>query len=322
MFFILGNEKLLIKSKHYDENNCWDYPLEELDHVIESNTEPEMVYVVGEDNRIYETNCKDYETYDLYNLYDELDIKADLRKFELAMLSICIKLYIKYSKEIAMDRLEKWNETNKSLKPNIELLKENFEKIIKPFEEKQKTTQQNSKEYRVKIREVAEMEIPVVAKNMEEAINKAEQQYSDREITFEFDNYEDIDIKATEIIKVNRDEIGLNGDIYFSYDGVRNFDKLRNTPIRELESAGEIATMTMEENPLNVALIAEENTFYLISYLYNEEVNKVEHIDNYKIDINSMSEDEFKNIMYNYYINIYFQYHNYIEEYEEEEMVE
>ena len=53
MFFILGNEKLLIKSKHYDENSCWDYPLEELDHVIESNTEPEMVYVVGEDNRIY-----------------------------------------------------------------------------------------------------------------------------------------------------------------------------------------------------------------------------------------------------------------------------
>lgn len=319
MIFILGDEKILIKSNYYDKNSCWDYPLEELDYVIETNDEPNMVYVVGEDKRIYETNCRDDEIYDLYNLYDELNAKTDLKKFELAMLSICLKLYIKYSKEIAMDRLEKWSETNEILNPNAKQIKENFEKIIKPFEEKKKVTQQNSKEYRVKIREVAELEIPVIAENMEDAINKAEQQYSDREVTFEYENYENLDIKATEIIKINRDEIGLNGDIYFSYDGIENFDKLQNTSIHELESEGEIVTMTMKENPLNVALIAEENTLYLISYLYNDDVKEVEHIDNYKIDINTMNEENFKNAMYNYYIDIYFQYLNYIEEYGEEE---
>lgn len=322
MVFILGNEKLLTKSKFYDEKNCWDYPLEELDHVIESNTEPDMVYVVGEDKRIYETDCKDYE---LYDLYEELNLKPELRRFELAAISVCIKLYVKYGMEAAMDKLEKWNDSNKSFEPNLKLVKEHFNHIIIPYQSIQEARLQQTsenKEYRVKIREVAEMEIPVIAENMEDAINKVEQQYSDREIAFEYDNYEDLDIKATEIIKVNRDEIGLSGDIYFSYDGVRNFEELQRTSIHELESAGEIATMIMEENPLNVALIAEENTFYLISYLYNEEVNKVEHIDNYKIDINSMNEEEFKNVMYNYYLNTYFQYLNYIEEYEEEEMVE
>lgn len=181
--------------------------------------------------------------------------------------------------------------------------------------------QQNSKnkEYRVKIREVAEMEVAVTAKNMEDAINKVEQQYNDREITFEFDNYEDLNFTATEIMKVNRDEINLNGNIYFSYDGVRNFEDLQKTPIQELESAGEIATMVMDDNSLNVALIAEENRFYLISYLYDEKINKIEHIDDYKIDIKDMNEQDFKNMMYNYYINIYFQYQNYIEKYEEEE---
>ena len=181
--------------------------------------------------------------------------------------------------------------------------------------------QQNSKnkEYKVKIREVAEMEVEVTAKNMEDAINKVEQQYNDREITFEYDNYDDLNFTATEIMKVNRDEINLNGNIYFSYDGVRNYEDLQKTPIKELESAGEIATMVMDENSLNVALIAEENRFYLLAYLYDEKINKIEHIDDYKIDITDMNEQDFKNIMYNYYINIYFQYQNYIEKYEEEE---
>lgn len=177
----------------------------------------------------------------------------------------------------------------------------------------------NTKEYRVKIREVAEKEISIVAENIEDAINKAEQQYNDREIVFEYDNYEDLDFKATEVLKVNRDEINLNGDIFFSYDGIRNFEELQKTAIKDLENAGEIATMVMEDNSLNIALIAEENNFYLTAYLYDEKINRIEHIDDYKIDIKSMNEEEFKDMMYNYYINTYFQYINYIEKYEEEE---
>lgn len=130
MVFILGNEKLLTKSRFYDENNCWDYSLEELDHVIESNTKPDMVYVIGNDKRIYETDCKAYE---LNDLYEELNQTPKLRRFELAALSIGIKLYVKYGMDAAIDKLEKWKEDNKNFNPNLDLVKEHFECIIEPF---------------------------------------------------------------------------------------------------------------------------------------------------------------------------------------------
>ena len=130
MTFILGNEKLLLKSRFFNVNNCWDYPLEELEHVIETNTEPDMIYVVGEDKRIYETDCTSYE---LNDLYKELNQTPTLRKFELAALSIVIKVYVRFGMEAAMDKLEKWNENNKDYNPDLNLVKEHFEQIIEPL---------------------------------------------------------------------------------------------------------------------------------------------------------------------------------------------
>lgn len=130
MTFILGNEKLLLKSSFFNENNCWDYPLEELDHVIETNAEPDMIYVVGEDKRIYETDCTSYE---LNDLYKELNQTPTLRKFELAALSIAIKVYVRYGMDAAMDKLEKWKENNKDYNPDLNLVKEHFEQIIEPL---------------------------------------------------------------------------------------------------------------------------------------------------------------------------------------------
>lgn len=130
MTFILGNEKLLLKSSFFNENNCWDYPLEELEHVIETNAEPDMIYVVGEDKRIYETDCTSYE---LNDLYKELNQTPTLRKFELAALSIAIKVYVRYGMDAAMDKLEKWKENNKDYNPDLNLVKEHFEQIIEPL---------------------------------------------------------------------------------------------------------------------------------------------------------------------------------------------
>ena len=56
MIFVLGNKDLLLKSKYYKPENNWDYPLEELDHVINENTDNDMIYVVADDKRIYETS--------------------------------------------------------------------------------------------------------------------------------------------------------------------------------------------------------------------------------------------------------------------------
>lgn len=130
MTFILGNEKLLLKSRFFNVNNCWDYPLEELEHVIETNAEPDMIYVVGEDKRIYETDCTSYE---LNDLYKELNQTPTLRKFELAALSIAIKVYVRYGMDAAMDKLEKWKENNKDYNPDLNLVKEHFEQIIEPL---------------------------------------------------------------------------------------------------------------------------------------------------------------------------------------------
>lgn len=130
MTFILGNEKLLLKSRFFNVNNCWDYPLEELEHVIETNAEPDMIYVVGEDNRIYETDCTRYE---LNDLYKELNQTPTLRIFELAALSIAIKVYVRYGIDAAMDKLEKWSENNKNFNPDLNLVKEHFEYIVEPL---------------------------------------------------------------------------------------------------------------------------------------------------------------------------------------------
>ena len=47
MIFVLGKRELLLKSEFYNPEYNWDYPLEELDYVINENADPDMVYLEG-----------------------------------------------------------------------------------------------------------------------------------------------------------------------------------------------------------------------------------------------------------------------------------
>lgn len=56
MIVVAISEKELKKSKYYN-NECWDYPFEELDYLRENQDNNIEVYALTEKNRIYETTC-------------------------------------------------------------------------------------------------------------------------------------------------------------------------------------------------------------------------------------------------------------------------
>lgn len=285
MIFVLGNKDLLLKSKFYKAEDNWDYPLEELDHVINENTDNEMIYVVADDKRIYETSCKKEN---LVDLYKELKQELKLRTFEMAALSLCVKNYIKSGIDIANTKLKEWQERNSDSNPNVDEISKNFKTIIEPIE----TYRNKKRKFDVKITEKASKVITVDANSPDD-----------------YEDYNDIDIKASEKINIDIPEAKLSGTLYFSFDGIEDLEALKKADINDLEFEGELVTMQMDENdenPLNVALIAEEDKFYLISYLYDNKDRKTNNLTSDPINIEKMeSEKDLKDCMMNYFINVY-----------------
>ena len=141
MIFILGNRELLEKSRFYNKENCWDYSLQEINYVLhQSEPNPDMIYVVCEDNRLYETNCKESE---LTELYDELKQEQVLRKFELAFLSIYIKLYTNNQIAKANQELEEWKNRMNEYNPNAQEVIKQAKIILGSFTEKIKDEEIN-----------------------------------------------------------------------------------------------------------------------------------------------------------------------------------
>lgn len=142
MRFIIAEKKLLEQSKYYDKENCWDYPLNELDHVI-INNEPDsqMVYVICEDKRIYETTCEQERVDDLYK---SLNQEPTLEKFEMAALSCYIKLWIVAGEETANRDLEEWKERMKYSEPKIEEIINQAKKILEPLKDKINETEEKN----------------------------------------------------------------------------------------------------------------------------------------------------------------------------------
>lgn len=143
MIFVLGKKELLLKSKFYNPEYNWDYPIDELDYVINENTDPDMVYVVGDDKRIYETFCRRDE---IRNLYKELNEEMKLRTFELASLSVLIKVYCKFGMESVNKRLEDWKERMATFNPNVDEILSNFKTIIAPLEERKRIQENNNED--------------------------------------------------------------------------------------------------------------------------------------------------------------------------------
>lgn len=321
MIFVLGNKDLLLKSKYYKPEDNWDYPLEELDHVINENTDNDMIYVVADDKRIYETSCK---RENLLKLYKDLNQDVKLRNFEMAALSLSVKYYIKAGIDVAKTKLNKWQEEMSNYNPNIDEILKDFKTIIEPIE-----TYRNSKrKFDVRLTEKASTVVTIEATSKEEALENAMQQYNDREITFDYEDYEKIDVKAIEKIDINVPEVSLSGNLYFSFDGIRDWKTLKKSNIKDLESDGELITMQMDkvdENPLNVALISEEGRLYLISYLCDNKDCKTDNLTSDPINAEIMkSEESLRNYMMNYFINVYVDnmdlINNFYNQEEEEEM--
>ena len=62
----------------------------------------------------------------------------------------------------------------------------------------------------------------------------------------------------------------------------------------------------VDENPLNAALISEEGRLYLISYLYDNKCYKTNNLTSDSINIEKIkTEEELKDYMMNYFINVY-----------------
>jgi len=60
MIIITISEEKLRNSKYYDGIKCWDYPIEEIDYLIELEHEENnevKVYAMTENKRLYELNC-------------------------------------------------------------------------------------------------------------------------------------------------------------------------------------------------------------------------------------------------------------------------
>ena len=321
MIFVLGNKDLLVKSKYYKPEINWDYPLEELDHVINENTNNDMIYVVANNKRIYETSCK---RENLQKLYKDLKQEIKLRDFEMAALSVSIKYYVKAGIDVAKAKLNKWQEEMSGYNPNVDEVLKNFKTIIEPIE----TYKSKKRKFDVRITEEASTVVTVNAASKEEAVDKVIQLYNDRKVVFEHDNYKDIGVKAIEKIEINIPEANLSGNLDFSFDGIRDLETLKKSNIRDLESDGELITMQMEqieENPLNIALIAEEGKLCLISYLYDNKNFKSDNLTFEPIDIEKIkTEEELRNYMKNYFINVYIEnmecINNFSSQEEEEEI--
>ena len=56
MIIVTISEDKLKRSKYYNED-CWDYPLEEIEYLRESEDNNTKVYALTEKNRIHETIC-------------------------------------------------------------------------------------------------------------------------------------------------------------------------------------------------------------------------------------------------------------------------
>lgn len=132
MRFIFGDKDLLSKSKFYNEDKCLDFSISKIKNFLENEDYQRTVFVICENNRIYETTCMEDNINDLYK---ELEIEPNLRTFELACLSICVKRYfIQDLDKTKIDKyLKEWNERMSSYKPNINEVKYEFEEIVKSY---------------------------------------------------------------------------------------------------------------------------------------------------------------------------------------------
>lgn len=65
MIIVTISEKELKESKYYNED-CWDYPLDELDYLRENQDGNIEVFALTENNRIYETLCTIDQIKELY----------------------------------------------------------------------------------------------------------------------------------------------------------------------------------------------------------------------------------------------------------------
>lgn len=132
MKFIFGDKDLLIKSKFYKEDKCLDFSISKIRNFLENEDYKRTIFVICENNRIYETTCIEENIKDIY---EELEIEPNLRDFELACLSICVKMYfIKDLDKTTIDNyLNEWNKRMSSYNPNINEIKCEFEEIVKSY---------------------------------------------------------------------------------------------------------------------------------------------------------------------------------------------
>lgn len=134
MRFIIADKKLLEQSKYYDKEKCWDYPLNELDHVLfDSESNSKMVYVICEDKRIYETTCEQEK---INKLFKDLNQEPILNNTEMAELSYYIKLWVKAGENSANKKLEEWKERMKLSEPKVDEILNQAKTILKPLDGK------------------------------------------------------------------------------------------------------------------------------------------------------------------------------------------
>ena len=92
-----------------------------------------MIYVICENNRMYETLCSNDK---LNELYSELKKDRVLKESEEACLSIYIKLYTKAGEKIANKKFEEWQNRMADCEPNIKEIMKQAKVIIGPLEQK------------------------------------------------------------------------------------------------------------------------------------------------------------------------------------------
>lgn len=133
MIFVLGNQESLLKSKFYNPEFNFSYPLEKLDLVVKKTGVQDKVLVVGNNNRIYDTSC--YKE-NLNELCESLGIDFKFKWYELSGLNVYINSFLQYGMDAANRRFEKWKADMGMYEPNIKRIKDAFYFITTPFLQK------------------------------------------------------------------------------------------------------------------------------------------------------------------------------------------
>lgn len=70
MIILRGNVEQLKNSEFYDEE-CWDYPYEEIEMLMDDENYASEVLVKADDGRVYETKCTEDEIDELVEIINE-----------------------------------------------------------------------------------------------------------------------------------------------------------------------------------------------------------------------------------------------------------